>query len=164
MVLAKLIKASTMGGVMLMGLNLLSQPAQAISYNVSGNLADGGSVSGSFDYNPNTYTNWNISIANSLNTTFNKTYDTTSSFVSTSGSSGLISDASQLILALNGSDFNTDNYQFVRLSFVTSLTGTSTDVTSLVQGSFPVSGSLGSVTSFAATINGVPVNAGTGIV
>jgi hypothetical protein len=32
---------------MLMGLNLLSQPAQAISYNVSGNLADGGSVSGS---------------------------------------------------------------------------------------------------------------------
>ncbi|UXE60770.1 MAG: hypothetical protein KA717_35675 [Woronichinia naegeliana WA131] len=159
MALAKLIKTSAMGGVMLMGLNLLSQPAQAILYNVTGKLADGGNLTGSFDYNPNTYTNWNISIANSLNTTFNKTYDTTSSFVSISGSSGLISDASQLILALNGSDFNTDNYQFVRLSFVTSLTGTSTDVTSLVQGSFPVSGSLGSVTSFAATINGVPVNA-----
>ena len=51
---------------MLMGLNLLSQPAQAISYNVSGNLADGGSVSGSFDYNPNNYTNWNISITKEL--------------------------------------------------------------------------------------------------
>ena len=32
-------------------------PAQAIVYNVSGQLADGNALSGSFDYSPNTYTN-----------------------------------------------------------------------------------------------------------
>jgi hypothetical protein len=37
-------------------------PAQAIVYNVSGQLADGNALSGSFDYSSNTYTNWNISI------------------------------------------------------------------------------------------------------
>jgi hypothetical protein len=145
---------------MLMGLNLLSQPAQAILYNVTGKLADGGNLTGSFDYNPNTYTNWNISIANSLNTTFNKTYDTTSSFVSISGSSGLISDASQLILALNGSDSDLNsNYLFVRLSFASPLTGTLTDNTSLVQGQLPGGGvSSGSITSGAGTLNGVALN------
>ena len=35
MTLTKLIKTSTMGGVMLLGLNLLSQPAQAINWNFS---------------------------------------------------------------------------------------------------------------------------------
>jgi len=145
---------------MLMGLNLLSQPAQAISYNVSGNLADGGSVSGSFDYNPNNYTNWNISITNSVATALNRTYNTTSSFIPTSGAAGIISDASQLILALNGSDSDLNsNYLFVRLSFASPLTGTLTDNTSLVQGQLPGGGvSSGSITSGAGTLNGVALN------
>lgn len=43
MKLAKLIKASTMGGVILIGLNLLSQPAQAISI-FSFGASDNGSI------------------------------------------------------------------------------------------------------------------------
>ena len=144
-----------------MGLNLLSQPAHAISYNVTGKLADGGSVSGSFDYNLNNYTNWNIGIAGSSAKVLNVTYDTTSSFIPTSGAAGIISDASQLILALNGSDADlSSNYQFVRLSFASSLTGTLTDNTSLVQGQLPGGGaSSGSITSAAGSINGTQLNA-----
>ena len=37
-------------------------PAQAIVYNVSARLADGGFVTGSFDYSSNTYSDWSINV------------------------------------------------------------------------------------------------------
>jgi hypothetical protein len=132
-------------------------PAQAIFYNVSGTLADGSGLSGSFNYSPNTYSDWNISITGGALAT---SYTTTSSFVSTSGTSDTISSASQLVLALNNSDFNANAYQLVRLSFASPLTGTSTDATSLVQGSFPGLGApIGSITSATGDIGFGPVNA-----
>jgi len=42
--LAKLIEKSAMGGVMLMGLSLLSQPAQALNWNLSYNSPNSGAV------------------------------------------------------------------------------------------------------------------------
>jgi len=84
----------------------------------------------------------------------------TTSFVSTSGTSDTISSASQLILALNGSDFTANAYQLLRLTFASPLTGTSTDTTSLVQGSFPGLGApVGSITSATGDIGNGPFNA-----
>jgi hypothetical protein len=132
-------------------------PAQAIVYNVSGQLADGNPISGSFDYSPNTYSNWNIVIARGV---LAASYTTASSFVSTSGNADTISSASQLILALNGSNFGSNAYQLVRLSFVSPLTGTYPNVTSLVQGDFPGLGApVGSITSATGNIGNGPLNA-----
>jgi hypothetical protein len=86
-----------------------------------------------------------------------QTYDTVSSFVSTSGTA-TTSDASNLILALNGSDL-VNNFQLVRLTFASTLTGTFPDATSLVQGSFPGLGlPVGSITSAAGNIGNGPLN------
>jgi hypothetical protein len=125
-------------------------PAQAIVYNVSGTLADSSTLSGSFDYSPNTYSNWNISITGGL---LAADYTTASSFISTS-------DASNLVLALNGSDLINNNFQLVRLTFASTLTGTFPDATSLVQGSFPGLGApVGSITSAAGDIGNGTFNA-----
>ena len=133
-------------------------PAQAIVYNVSGLLADNTTLSGSFDYTPNTYSNWNITIAGSG--VLSTTYNTATSFVSTSGTTDTTSSASQLILALNGSNFSTNNYQLVRLSFASPLTGTFPNNTSLVQGSFPGLGTaIGSITSATGDIGNGAANA-----
>ncbi len=110
-------------------------PAQAIVYDVSATLADNAILSGSFDYSSGTYTNWNITIGNS--SVFSATYNTSTSFVSTTGFPGIVSSPSQLILALNGSNLQTNDYQFVRLVFSSDLTGTFPDATTLVEGSFP---------------------------
>ena len=84
-------------------------------------------------------------------------YTTASSFVSTSGTT-TTSDASNLILALNGSDL-INNFQLVRLTFASALTGTSTDATSLVQGIFPGLGlPVGSITSAVGNIGNGPLN------
>ena len=48
MTLANLIGKSAMGGVMLMGLSLLSQPAQALDWNFSYTLNDGGVYTGTY--------------------------------------------------------------------------------------------------------------------
>lgn len=131
-------------------------PAQAIVYNVSGTLADNAILSGSFNYSSNSYSNWNISITGGA---LGANYTTSSSFISTTGAD-TTSDASNLILALNGSDFTNNNFQLVRLVFNSALTGTSTDVTSLVQGSFPALGSpVGSITSAAGNIGNGALNA-----
>jgi len=136
-------------------------PAQAIVYNVSGRLADGGFVNGSFNYSPNTYSDWNITIAGTnVSLGLNTTYNTTTSFVSTSGTTDTISSASQLVLALNGSDFGADAYQLVRLTFASALTGTYPNTTSLVQGSFPGLGApVGSITSRTGDIGNGSLNA-----
>ena len=136
-------------------------PAQAIVYNVSGLLADGGSVAGSFNYSPTTYSDWNITIAGTnVSLGLNTTYNTTTSFVSTSGTTDTISSASQLVLALNGSDFGADAYQLVRLTFASALTGTYPNTTSLVQGSFPGLGApVGSITSRTGDIGNGSLNA-----
>jgi hypothetical protein len=135
-------------------------PAQAIVYNVSGRLADGGFVDGSFNYSPNTYSDWRINVLSVSSSGLSAPYTTTTSFVSTSGTSDTISSASQLILALNGSDFNANAYQLLRLTFASPLTGTSTDTTSLVQGSFPGLGApVGSITSATGDIGNGPFNA-----
>ena len=90
----------------------------------------------------------------------NRDYNTTTSFVSTSGTSDTISSASQLVLALNGSDFNADNYQLVRLTFADALTGTYPNTTSLVQGRFPGLGApIGSITSATGDIGNGQFNA-----
>jgi hypothetical protein len=128
-------------------------PAQAIVYNVSGTLADTSTLSGSFDYSPDTYSNWNISITGGL---LAADYTTASSFISTS-------DASNLVLALNGSDLINNNFQLVRLTFASTLTGTFPDATSLVQGSFPGLGApVGSITSAAGDIGNGTFNNITG--
>lgn len=125
-------------------------PAQAVVYNVSGQLANGTALGGSFNYSSNSYSNWNISITGGA---FAANYNTTSSFVSTTGTSDTISSASQLILALNGSDFGAGDFQLVRLVFNSALTGTLPDTTSLVQGSFPALASpVGSITSAAGDL------------
>jgi hypothetical protein len=130
-------------------------PAQAIVYNVSGQLADGNTLGGSFDYSSNSYSNWNISITGG---TLAANYTTASSFVSTSGT-GTTSDASNLILALNGSDFNADNYQLLRLTFADALTGTYPNATTLVQGSFPgFNAPVGSITSATGNIGNGSLN------
>jgi len=86
-------------------------------------------------------------------------YTTATSFVSTSGTADTISSATQLVLALNGSDFNANSYQLVRLTFASALTGTYPNATSLAQGSFPGLGApIGSITSRTGTINGVAFN------
>jgi hypothetical protein len=80
---------------------------------------------------------------------------TASSFVSTSGT-----DASNLILALNGSNLATGNFRLVRLVFADALTGTSTDATSLVQGNFPaLIPPTGSITSAAGDLGNGAFNA-----
>ena len=125
-------------------------PAQAIVYNVSGTLADSSTLSGSFDYSPDTYSNWNISITGGL---LAADYTTASSFISTS-------DASNLLLALNGSDLTNNNFQIVRLTFASTLTGTFPDATTLVQGSFPaLAAPVGSITSAAGDIGNGTFNA-----
>ena len=125
-------------------------PAQAIVYNVSGTLADSSTLSGSFDYSPDTYSNWNISITGGL---LAADYTTASSFISTS-------DASNLLLALNGSDLLNNNFQIVRLTFASTLTGTFPDATTLVQGSFPaLAAPVGSITSAAGDIGNGTFNA-----
>ena len=125
-------------------------PAQAIVYNVSGTLADSSTLSGSFDYSPDTYSNWNISITGGL---LAADYTTASSFISTS-------DASNLLLALNGSNLTNNNFQIVRLTFASTLTGTFPDATTLVQGSFPaLAAPVGSITSAAGDIGNGTFNA-----
>ena len=125
-------------------------PAQAIVYNVSGTLADSSTLSGSFDYSPDTYSNWNISITGGL---LAADYTTASSFISTS-------DASNLLFALNGSDLTNNNFQIVRLTFASTLTGTLQDATTLVQGSFPaLAAPVGSITSAAGDIGNGTFNA-----
>lgn len=102
-----------------------------------------------------TYSDWNISITGGA---LAANYTTASSFVSTSGTN-TTSDASNLILALNGSDL-VNNYQLLRLTFAGALTGTSTDATSLVQGTFPAFGlPIGSITSATGNIGNGPFNA-----
>jgi hypothetical protein len=127
-------------------------PAQAIVYNVSGQLADSAPLTGSFDYTPNTYTNWNITIGGS--SAFGATYNTTTSFLSTTGTPGIISSPSQLVLVLNGSNLLSNDYQYVRLVFNSALTGTPSETRTFVQGSFPIDASaIGSLTSAAGTFN-----------
>ena len=134
-------------------------PAQAVVYNVSGRLADGGFVNGSFNYSPNTYSDWSINVLSVSATGLSAPYTTATSFVSTSGTADTISSATQLVLALNGSDFNANSYQLVRLTFASALTGTYPNATSLAQGSFPGLGApIGSITSRTGTINGVAFN------
>ena len=63
-------------------------------------------------------------------------------------------------MALNGSDFNADNYQLLRLTFANALTGTPAEATSLVQGSFPgLQAPLGSITSATGDIGNGQFNA-----
>jgi hypothetical protein len=135
-------------------------PAQAVVYNVSGRLADNGFVSGSFNYSSNTYTDWSINVLSASSAGLSGAYNTNTSFVSTSGTADTISSASQLILALNGSNFGTGNFQLVRLVFNSALTGTPADTTSLVQGSFPALASpIGSITSASGDIGNGQFNA-----
>ena len=113
-------------------------------------MANNSTLGGSLDYSSNSYSNWNIRITGGA---FAENYNTTSSFVSTTGTSDTISSANQLILALNGSDFTAGDFQLVRLVFNNALTGTSTDATTLVQGSFPALRSpTGSITSAAGNL------------
>jgi len=52
-------------------------PAQAIVYNVSGRLADGGFVDGSFNYSPNTYSDWRINVLSVSSSGLSAPYTTT---------------------------------------------------------------------------------------
>ena len=55
-------KMALLGAVAILGMvgGGFVSPAQAIVYNVSGQLADGSTLGGSFNYSPNTYSDWNI--------------------------------------------------------------------------------------------------------
>ena len=107
-------------------------PAQAVVYNVSANLAGGGTLSGSFDYTPTNYTNWDFTVSGvALGLgQFNTTYNTNSSFILSSNSTGLQ-------VGLNGSDISGGNYQYIHLVFTNALTGVAGQSTTLVQGTNP---------------------------
>jgi hypothetical protein len=111
-------------------------PAQAIVYNVSANLAGGGTLSGFFDYTPTTYTDWDFTVSGTTLGLgqFNTTYDINSSFI-------LSSDSTGLQVALNGSDIGTGNYQYIHLSFTDALT-VAGQSTTLVQGTNPLTPSI----------------------
>ena len=112
-------------------------PAQAIVYNVSANLAGGGTLSGFFDYTPTTYTDWDFTVSGTTLGLgqFNTTYDTNSSFI-------LSSDSTGLQVALNGSNIGTGNYQYIHLSFTDALTGVAGQNTTLVRGTNPLTPSI----------------------
>lgn len=121
----------------------LAPSAEAIVYFVNNaNTSSGGTLTGSFDFTPtNTYTNWSITISGStVNGALNGTYNPSNSFVVTSPLE-TEPTSTQLFLALNGSDLNSSNFEFLRFQFTNSLTGLFGDSTTLVQGNFPAFGS-----------------------
>ncbi|MFN5515554.1 MAG: hypothetical protein ACK5CA_12645 [Cyanobacteriota bacterium] len=112
----------------------IAPSAEAILYNVSANLAGGGTISGSFEYSPNTYSNWSLTVSGTTlgSGTFNTIYNTGTSFLGTSN------DSSNLQVLLNGSDVSAGNYQYVALRFTDALTGVAGQSTTLVQGINPL--------------------------
>jgi len=125
-------KMALLGAVATLGMlgGSFVSPAQAIVYNVSANIAGGGTLSGSFDYTPTNYSDWNLTVAGTNflgSSVFNATYDTSSSFIASSDSTGLQ-------VALNGSDLSGNNYQYIHLIFTNALTGVAGQGTTLVQG------------------------------
>ena len=125
-------KMALLGAVATLGMlgGSFVSPAQAIVYNVSANIAGGGTLSGSFDYTPTNYSDWNLTVAGTNflgSSVFNATYDTSSSFIASSDSTGLQ-------VALNGSDLSGSNYQYIHLIFTDALTGVAGQGTTLVQG------------------------------
>ncbi|MFN5513170.1 MAG: hypothetical protein ACK5CA_00030 [Cyanobacteriota bacterium] len=129
--LAALTTGATVGSL------ALTPPAEAILYNVSANLADVGTISGSFEYSPTTYSNWSLIVSGTTlgGGAFNTTYNTSNSFLGTNNS--II-----LQVLLNGSDVSAGNYQYVALRFTDALTGVAGQSTTLVQGTNPLTPSI----------------------
>jgi len=120
----------------------LAPSAEAILYNVNATLADGGTVTGNFNYeNTNIFGSFNLSVSvvdpgfNPLAGSYSSANGDTAGS-STSASSG--ATASEVFFYLNGSQPGTDTpgFQFIRFVFASPLDSTSGQSYQLVQGSF----------------------------
>ncbi|MBJ7901501.1 MAG: hypothetical protein GC158_16645 [Cyanobacteria bacterium RI_101] len=136
-------KLAILGAVTAGATLALPDPAQAILYNVSGNLAAGGTVTGTFEFDGATYNSWNLNVAGSPAPNLNRVYDSSNGSVLTStvsganqlpGNGGLSSTSSLLSVSFPGSTFtgasNTFGYYLV-LAFSPAL---SSSQSNLVQG------------------------------
>jgi hypothetical protein len=134
--LAALTTGATLGSL------ALAPSAEAVLYNISATLADGGNVTGSFNYeNTNVFGNFNLTVTN-VESRYDTLAGTYSSFNGdTVGSSASVNSgatSSEVFFYLDGSAPGTDSpgFQYIRFVFASPLDSASNQPSQLVQGSF----------------------------